>query len=99
MAEVIRHINEHVNVIDVFHDVNSILHTVTNIHTKARILLKVFNLFHSDNFALFKVTSIHSVRKSTRKTKKPYKTRRKTKENARLKQSKYRETDVINKKF
>ena len=93
MAEVIGHINEHVNVIDVFHDVNSILHTVTNIHTKARILLKVFNLFHSDNFALFKVTSIHSVRKSTRKT------RRKTKENARLKQSKYRETDVINKKF
>ena len=73
MAEVIGHINEHVNVIDVFHDVNSILHTVTNIHTKARILLKVFNLFHSDNFALFKVTSIHSVRKSTRKTKNPTK--------------------------
>ena len=67
MAEVIGHINEHVNVIDVFHDVNSILHTVTNIHTKARILLKVFNLFHSDNFALFKVTSIHSVRKSPTK--------------------------------
>ena len=37
MVEVSGHENEHLNVIDVFHDVNSILHTVTNIHTKVGI--------------------------------------------------------------
>ena len=89
MVEVSGHENEHLNSIDVFHDVNSILHTVTNIHIKAGILLKVFNLFCSENFALFKVTSIHSIRKSAKRNQKnPFKTRRKTKENARLKQVK-----------
>ena len=45
------------------------LYTVTNIHTKAGILLKVFNVFRCENLALFTVTSIHSVRKSTKNPK------------------------------
>lgn len=43
----------------VFHYVNSVLYTVTNIHPKARILLKAINVFSSENFALFMVTGIH----------------------------------------
>ena len=42
---------------------------VTNIHTKARILLKVFNVYRSENLALFTVTSICSIWKSTKKQK------------------------------
>ena len=59
MAEVSGYISEHVNVIDVFLDVNSILYTVTNIHPKAGISLKLIDVFHSENFALFTVTNIH----------------------------------------
>ena len=59
MAEVSRHISVHVNVINVFHDVNSVLHTVTSIHPKVDILLKVSNPFCSEELALFTVTSIH----------------------------------------
>ena len=38
MAELSRHISEHVNVINVFHDVNSILYTVTNTHPDTGII-------------------------------------------------------------
>ena len=62
MAEV----SELVNVIDVSHDVNSILYGVNNIYQKVGILLKVINVFHSGNLALSTVTSIHSIRKSTK---------------------------------
>ena len=62
MAEV----SELVNVIDVFHDVNSILYGVNIIYQKVGILLKVINVFHSGNLALSTVTSIHSIRKSTK---------------------------------
>ena len=41
MVEVSRQISKHVNVINVFHDVNSIFYTLANIHSKAEILLKV----------------------------------------------------------
>ena len=43
MAEVSGHISEHVNVINVFHAVISILYTLSNIHPKTEILLKVRN--------------------------------------------------------
>ena len=62
MAEV----SELVNVVDVFHDVNSILYGVNNIYQKVGILLKVINVFHSGNLSLSTVTSIHSIRKSTK---------------------------------
>ena len=39
------HISEHVNVINVFHDVNSILSTVTNSYPKTGILLNCYQLF------------------------------------------------------
>ena len=45
MAEVSKHIIKHVNVINVLHDVNSILYTVTNIHPKAEIFLKLSMLY------------------------------------------------------
>ena len=38
MAELSRHISEHLNVINVFHDVNSILYTVTNTHPDTGII-------------------------------------------------------------
>ena len=50
----------------VFHDVNLALLTVTNIYTKAEILLKVITVFHSENLALLRVTSTHSIQKSTK---------------------------------
>ena len=34
MAELNRHTSEHVNVINIFHDLNSHLYTVTNRHSK-----------------------------------------------------------------
>ena len=55
-AEVSGHIREHLHVINIFIDVNSILYMLTNIHTKSRILLKVFNVFRSENLALYAVT-------------------------------------------
>ena len=66
MAEVSGHISVLVNVINVFHDVNSVLHTVTSIHPKVEILLKVSNTFCSEYLALFTVTSIHIIRKSAK---------------------------------
>ena len=68
MAEASGHISEHVNVINVIYDVNSISYTATNIHPKAGILgmlLKVINVFRSENLALFIVSSINSTRKNT----------------------------------
>ena len=40
MGEVSGHISEHMNVINVFPDINSILCTLAKIHLKAEILLK-----------------------------------------------------------
>ena len=68
LAEVSGHLSEHVNIINVFPDVNSILCTVTNIYPKARILLKFFNVFLSENAALFMEMSISSIRKFTKTT-------------------------------
>ena len=42
------------NAINVFHDVNSILHTVTDIYPKAEILLKCYQCF-----SLWKLAFIH----------------------------------------
>ena len=65
MAEVNGHISEHVKLSIFYHDVNSILRTMTNIHPKTDILLKFSNIFRSENLVLFKVTtSIHRVWKS-----------------------------------
>ena len=47
-----------------FHDLNLLLYTVSNIQSKAGVLLKVSNVFRCENLALFTVTSIHSIRKS-----------------------------------
>ena len=57
MAEVSGHISEHLHFIRFFHDVDSILYMLTDIHTKARILLKDFNVFRSENLALYTVTA------------------------------------------
>ena len=46
----------------VFHYVNSVLYTVSNIYSE--ILLKIITIFRSENLALFTVTSIRSIRKS-----------------------------------
>ena len=51
---------------DVFHDLNSILYTVSNIHPKAGVSLKVGNVFLSENLALFSVSRIFSIWKSTK---------------------------------
>ena len=40
MGEVSGHISEHVNVINVFPDINAMLYTLAKIHPKAEILLK-----------------------------------------------------------
>ena len=65
MAEASVNISEHVKVINIFHDVRSILYTVTDIYPKAGVLLKVINVIHSVNLPLFIVNNIHSIRKST----------------------------------
>ena len=56
----------HVNFINVFHDVSSVLYTETKF-TKAGILIKVINVFCSENVNLFTVTSVHGIRKSQKK--------------------------------
>ena len=62
--------SEHVNAINLFHDVNSTLYTVTNIHSKARLgFTKVINVFRSENLALFMVASIYIIGKSTKNRK------------------------------
>ena len=55
-----------VNVIIVFHDVNSVLYTVTNIYPEAGMLQKVITVFQRENLALFTVTTIHSIWKNTK---------------------------------
>ena len=66
MAEVSAHTSKLVNVIIVFHDVSSVLYTVTNIHPKAGMLRKVITVFQRENLALFTLTSIHSIQKITK---------------------------------
>ena len=43
-----------------FHEENSTLYAITNIHHKAGILLKVVNVFHNVNLNLLMVASIYS---------------------------------------
>ena len=69
MPEIIGHMSEQVSVIIVFHNVNSISYTVTNIHPNAWILLKVSYLSLVET-VLFTVTSMHSIQKSMEKTQK-----------------------------
>ena len=65
-AEVSGYTSDLGNVTNVFcfHDLNLLLYTVSNIQSKAGVLLKVGNVFRCENLALFTVTSIHSIRKS-----------------------------------
>ena len=63
MAEV----SKHVNVINVFHDVNSILYGVNNIYSKARIFPKVISVFYGRNLALSTLTSTHRKKTGTPK--------------------------------
>ena len=68
MAKVSAHIkvkSEHVNAINVFHDVNSTLYTVTNIHPNHNHDLN-YNVFPSENVALFTVASIPRIQKNTK---------------------------------
>ena len=51
MAEVSEHISEHANVVDVFHDINS-------------VLSGFYQCIRSENVTLFTVTKINSMRKS-----------------------------------
>ena len=88
MAKASGHISKHVNVINVFHYVNSILYTVP------RILLKVSNVFLRENLPLFTVTSIHRIQKK-KKNRNP-ETKRKATENSRLKQIKRQRNRVNN---
>ena len=57
------HVSEHLNVINIFHDVNSSLYraTKTKIHIKAGLLLKGINLFRNENLTLLKLTNLHSI--------------------------------------
>ena len=66
MAEIIGHMSEQVSVIIVFHNVNSISYTVTNIYPNAWILLKVSYLSLVET-VLFTVTSMRSIQKSMKK--------------------------------
>ena len=86
MTGVSGHISAYVKVINVFHNVNSILNTVTNIHPKCGILLKVSNVFRNENLVIFTVINIHSIRKSTKNRNSE--TRWKVTENSKLKQVK-----------
>ena len=80
----------------VFHDVNLALLTVTNIYTKAEILLKVITVFHSENLALLRVTSTHSIQK-TQKSKLQNKMKSDRRFKAQTNRSKDREIEFINK--
>ena len=91
MAKASGHISKHVNVINVFHYVNSILYTVP------RILLKVSNVFLRENLPLFTVTSIHSIQKK-KKTETPKQSGRQQKIQG-SNRSKDREIELITKKF
>ena len=64
MSEVSRDISEHVNVINVFHDINSTSMKNGNQNLLwGNILLKVINVFRGENLTLFTVTTIHSIQK------------------------------------
>ena len=53
-------VSGHVDFINVFHDVDSLLYTVTNIYSKA-LHLHLLNVVKTD----FTLTSIHNIQKST----------------------------------
>ena len=91
MAKASGHISKHVNVINVFHYVNSILYTVP------RILLKVSNVFLRENSPLFTETSINSTQKK-KKTETPKQSGRQQKIQG-SNRSKDREIELITKKF
>ena len=81
----------------VFHYVNSVLYTVTNIYSKAEILLKVITIFRSENLALFTVTSIQTSKKAEKtETPKQDKTWQKIQGSTRLKEVK-RQRNRVNK--
>ena len=86
MTGVSGHISAYVKVINVFHNVNSILNTVTNIRPKCGTLLKVSNVFRNENLVIFTVINIHGIRKSTKNRNSE--TRWKVTENSKLKQVK-----------
>ena len=48
----------------VVYNVNSVLHSVINVYSKARVLLKVVTVFRNENLALFMVISIYSIIKA-----------------------------------
>ena len=90
MAKVSGHISEHVNAINVFDYVNSVLYTVP------RILLKDSNVFLRENLPLFTVTSIHNIQKNKTETPKQSGRQQKIQGSNR---SKDREIELINKTF
>ena len=55
-------LSESNEVINVFYDINLILHTVTSIHNIISFFLKMI-VFYSVNLTLFIVNSIHSIQK------------------------------------
>ena len=95
--------SDHVNAVNIFHDVNSILNTITNVgHPKARPgFIKAINIFRSENLALFTVASIH---KSKQFKNINSETGSKLTENSRMRlqdssnRSKDREIELINNK-
>lgn len=50
-----------VNVISVFHELNSTLNTIISNHHSTRVLLKIINIFHSVNLIIFTVTSSRNI--------------------------------------
>ena len=93
MAEVSGHTTDRMNIVNVFHDVNSILYTT---HPVAGNLLKVIIVFCNENLTLFMLTIIHSIRKSTknRNSETRCNRRRKATEKLRLKQVKRQKNRV-----
>ena len=91
IAEVSRHTSDHVNVINIFYDINSILHRA---HGILGVLLKTINVFCGENLALLTVISIL---KKLRNKMKP-KMERNTKSQG-SKRSRDREIKFINKEL
>ena len=54
------------SVINIFHGVNLILYTVTNIYPNVWILIECTNIFYNEKLAFLMLTSIHSILKSTK---------------------------------
>ena len=98
IAEVSRHTSDHVNVINIFYDITSILHRA---HGILGVLLKTINVFCGENLALFTVISIHNTRKEILKklrNKMKPKMERNTKSQG-SKRSRDREIKFINKEL